>query len=74
MMRCWEIEPGKRPSFTALVQILSKSLEQMAGYLHIGAFTSFNEEKTHRAVVGTIADTDCEATMEQAQYSNYDYP
>ena len=33
------MEPGKRPSFSALVQTLSKTLEEMADYLHVGAFT-----------------------------------
>ena len=42
MLWCWEMEPGKRPSFSALVQILVKTLEQMAGYLHVGAFTDLD--------------------------------
>lgn len=50
------MEPGKRPLFSILVQTLSKSLEQMAGYLHIGAFAFFNEEKTRYAIAGTITD------------------
>ena len=47
MMWCWEMEPDKRPSFSALVQTLSKSLEVMAGYLHIGAFADLKEENAH---------------------------
>ena len=42
MLWCWEMEPGKRPSFSALVQTLSKTLEEMAGYLHVGAFTDLD--------------------------------
>ena len=42
MMWCWEMEPSKRPSFSTLVQTVSKSLEEMADYLHIGAFTDFD--------------------------------
>ena len=39
MLWCWEMEPGKRPPFSALVQKLSKTLEEMADYLYVGAFT-----------------------------------
>ena len=42
MMQCWEVKPGERPSFSTLVQILSRSLEDMADYLLVGAFTDFN--------------------------------
>ena len=38
MYQCWSGEPEHRPSFTQLVESLSNSLEEMAGYLHIGAF------------------------------------
>jgi hypothetical protein len=36
------MEPDKRPSFSTLVNTLSKSLEKQAGYLHVGAFTDGN--------------------------------
>ena len=39
MQQCWELEAGKRPPFSVLVKTLSNSLEEMADYLHIGAFT-----------------------------------
>ena len=42
MLYCWEMEKDKRPSFSALVQTLSKSLEEMADYLHVGAFTDLD--------------------------------
>ena len=42
MRRCWEIEPDKRPSFSTLVNTLSRSLEKQAGYLRVGAFTTGN--------------------------------
>ena len=42
MTWCWEMEPAKRPSFSLLVQMLSTSLEELADYLHIGAFTDFD--------------------------------
>ena len=42
MLQCWEMDPGKRPSFSVLVETLSKTLEEMAGYLHVGAFTDLD--------------------------------
>ena len=39
MQWCWKMKPDKRPSFSKLVNTLSKSLEVQAGYLHVGAFT-----------------------------------
>ena len=39
MLKCWEMDPSRRPSFSILVQDLSRSLEDMAGYLYVGAFT-----------------------------------
>ena len=38
MHQCWSGEPEHRPSFTQLVESLSNSLEEMAGYVHLGAF------------------------------------
>ena len=38
MLQCWLVESEKRPSFSQLVETLSDSLEDMAGYVHIGAF------------------------------------
>ena len=58
MMWCWEMEPSKRPSFSTLVQTLSKSLEKMAGYLHVSDFTSFKEENVcYVHTTGAIAET-----------------
>ena len=42
MQWCWKMKPDKRPSFSTLVNTLSKSLEVQAGYLHVGAFTPGN--------------------------------
>ena len=42
MMTCWELEPEKRQSFSSLVNTLSESLEDMADYIHVGAFTELN--------------------------------
>ena len=36
MMHCWEYEPTKRPSFSALVDALSRYLHALADYLDIG--------------------------------------
>ena len=61
MMWCWEMEPDKRPSFSTLVQTLSKSLEKMAGYLHIRAFADLKEENAHYVHVGATSETDRDA-------------
>ena len=66
MISCWEMEPGKRPSFSALAQTLSKSLEDMAGYLHIGAFTDTNNEENN--IRAQVEATDCEASTGQAEH------
>ena len=42
MLQCWEMEPGNRPSFSTLTKTISNSLEEMADYLHVGAFTDLN--------------------------------
>ena len=69
MMWCWEMEPGNRPSFSTLVQTLSTSLEDMADYLHIGAFTDPNNEENDLQVqVEAIAKTDCETLTGQAEH------
>ena len=37
MQWCWEMDPEKRPSFSALVETISKTLEDKADYLKLGA-------------------------------------
>ena len=40
MLQCLELEPGKRPPFTELVQSLSVSLESIAGYVPLNQQSS----------------------------------
>lgn len=69
MLWCWEMEPSKRPSFSTLVQTLSKSLEKMAGYLPVGAFAGVNEENACYVHVGALklATTDPELSTDHEQ-------
>ena len=71
MLWCWEMEPDKRPSFSTLVQTLSKTLEKMAGYLPVGAFAGLNEENVCYVHIGALklAITDHESSTEQAEHA-----
>ena len=35
MLKCWEIAPETRPTFSLLVRSLSKFLENIAGYMDV---------------------------------------
>lgn len=65
MMWCWVMEPGNRPSFPDLVHTLSKSLEEMAGYLPIGAFAGLDEENG----ATTSGNVDHEASTGEAEHT-----
>lgn len=71
MMWCWEMEPGNRPSFSTLVQTLSKSLEDMAGYLPVGVFAGLDEENASYIHVGATAgsNVDHEALTGEAEHA-----
>ena len=38
MLQCWDSQPGKRPTFSYIVNSLSQYLEAMAGYIDIVTF------------------------------------
>ena len=38
MLQCWDSQPGKRPTFSYIVNSLSQCLEAMAGYIDIVTF------------------------------------
>ena len=40
MLKCWDSEPQSRPTFSDIVTSLSQSLEAMADYLDISAFSN----------------------------------
>ena len=65
MMSCWVMEPGNRPSFPDLVHTLSKSLEDMAGYLPVGAFAGLDEENGATA----SGNVDHEASTGEAEHT-----
>ena len=70
MMWCWKIEPGERPSFSTLVETLSKSLEDMADYLHVGTFTNLNNFSTGQAEQDPPEWTDTPYTLHQVTASS----
>ena len=43
MLNCWELESDKRPSFSELVDSLSKLLQAMAGYMDFSSITKSEE-------------------------------
>ena len=71
MMWCWEMESDKRPSFSTLVQTLSKLLEKMADYLHVGTFAGITENSRYtqdRAIIEPNHSTSIHST-EQAEHA-----
>ena len=58
MLQCWDPEPQSRPTFSDIVATLSQSLEAMADYLDIGAFSN---ELENNLVNGCGADQPSEA-------------
>ena len=44
MLKCWEEDAEKRPSFSQLVTVISTILEEMAGYLDLGSTPSAYSE------------------------------
>ena len=57
------MESSKRPLFSNLVQTISNSLEEMAGYLHIGAFADLNEVNAY-----TTVETEHETSTGEAEH------
>ena len=46
MLQCWESEPERRPTFSSIVDTLSRFLEAMVDYMDIGTFASKSDETT----------------------------
>jgi len=45
MMKCWEYEPGKRPSFKELQRSTSNYIKSIAGYLEMSFYTTEGKER-----------------------------
>ena len=39
MFKCWHVDPKERPTFSELVSLMSQTLENLAGYTHLSAFS-----------------------------------
>ena len=48
LLNCWELESDKRPSFSELVDSLSKLLQAMAGYMDFSSITKSEEVITNK--------------------------
>ena len=46
MLRCWESEPERRPTFSSIVDTLSRFLAAMVDYMDIGTFAGKSDEPT----------------------------
>ena len=45
MIKCWEYEPGKRPSFKELQRRTSNYIKSIAGYLEMNFYTTEGKER-----------------------------
>ena len=57
MRWCWEMDPDKRPSFSTLVQTISKILEDKAGYLHVCPPIAKKQRQIGKAIVSSFSHT-----------------
>lgn len=70
MLKCWEADSHERPSFSALVALISELLEPLADYLD---FTAFGNA-TLEVVENEYVETASEATEPPAVCSAYEVP
>lgn len=57
MLQCWSLDPGERPSFSHLVQLLSQILEGLSGYMDVGGFGTTSTSTMTESEANLIHET-----------------
>ena len=70
MLQCWEIEADKRPTFSALVDSLSKDLEVMANYMDLQSTSGSLKPLSDNKVTIEEADSEQQKSYDQLEHSS----
>ena len=57
MLQCWSLDPGERPLFAHLVQLLSQILEGLSGYIDVGSFGTTSTSTMTESEANVIHET-----------------
>ena len=70
MLQCWEIEADKRPTFSVLVDSLSKDLEVMANYMDLQSTSGSLKPLSDNKVTIEEADSEQQKSYDQLEHSS----